>query len=320
MTYKNLQKFINENTNKNDFDLTSFDVKSKIIFTIGEHASNVACILSSIMHACKISHSRCINIEHFEVRDRLVRHGNHLPIDVICEKAHKLKRNTKGQISGDDLLLALSLSLLNGDYIIIEMSEDYYKSVINRINFTPFAILFCSLNDENNDDLIAKAPPSTHICALSQNESYDYISQIEKNGRKTALVSKNKITFKNATLLGTDFYHFSYLYRTPIIDQNNLLPTALAIEAATLLFDAPRPYVYTGLSEVSLPFDLKIYSIAPTVLLRIGDGDFILPSGLNFERITDMLPTEMPTHNTVFYGKAEYIEKVKARLKNAVQN
>ena len=319
MTYKNLKRYIDLNDKENNFDLARIFVKSKVIFIVGDHRSNVASMLSSVLSACEISHSRYIGLAHLELKDRFINNGESISVDSLCASAHKLKRNTQGKISSDDLLLALSLSLLGGNYLLIEMSEEHYQSALKRIGFTPFALILCSKNDESNAKFIAQAPKSTHICALSEKKSYDFCSKSDDNGRKIAFVSENKLTFKSANLLGTDFYHFNYLYHAPIIDQRNLLSAGLVIETASILFNAPRPYIYKGISDAALPCDLKIASISPTIILSVGDGNFILPKGFDFERVTNVVPNPPITNNTVFYGDIDYIEKIKSIIKNAVQ-
>ena len=314
MTYKHLTKFIKENIYESNFDLTALAVKSKIIFAIGGGASNVCAMLSSIMYECEIPHSRYINIDYFDLRDRFLNNNDSVSLDKICKNAEKIKKMANSIISGDDLLFCLSLSLLDGEYILIEMSEEYYKSLISRINFSPFAILLCSLDDKKNEELIKITPNTTHVCALSQKENYDYIRPIDKNGRKTALVSKNKYLVKSTNLLFADFYHFSYLYRLPCIDSNNIFLATLAIESATLLFSAPRPYIYKGLSNAMLPCELKLISISPIILLKIGDDNFKLPKGLSCDKITEVIPSQKPTQNTIFYGNKEYIDKIKKAM------
>ena len=314
MTYKHLTKFIKENIYESNFDLTALAVKSKIIFAIGGGASNVCAMLSSIMYECEISHSRYINIDYFDLRDRFLNNNDSVSLDKICKNAEKIKKMANSIISGDDLLFCLSLSLLDGEYILIEMSEEYYKSLISRINFSPFAILLCSLDDKKNEELIKITPNTTHVCALSQKENYDYIRPIDKNGRKTALVSKNKYLVKSTNLLFADFYHFSYLYRLPCIDSNNIFLATLAIESATLLFSTPRPYIYKGLSNAMLPCELKLVSISPIILLKIGDDNFKLPKGLSCDKITEVIPSQKPTQNTIFYGNKEYIDKIKKAM------
>lgn len=314
MTYKHLTKFIKENIYESNFDLTALAVKSKIIFAIGDGASNVCAMLSSIMYECEISHSRYINIDYFDLRDRFLNNNDSVSLDKICKNAEKIKKMANSIISGDDLLFCLSLSLLDGEYILIEMSEEYYKSLISRINFSPFAILLCSLDDKKNEELIKITPNTTHVCALSQKENYDYIRPIDKNGRKTALVSKNKYLVKSTNLLFADFYHFSYLYRLPCIDSNNIFLATLAIESATLLFSTPRPYIYKGLSNAMLPCELKLISISPIILLKIGDDNFKLPKGLSCDKITEVIPSQKPTQNTIFYGNKEYIDKIKKAM------
>ena len=314
MTYKHLTKFIKENIYESNFDLTALAVKSKIIFAIGDGASNVCAMLSSIMYECEIPHSRYINIDYFDLRDRFLNNNDSVSLDKICKNAEKIKKMANSIISGDDLLFCLSLSLLDGEYILIEMSEEYYKSLIGRIKFSPFAILLCSLDDKKNEELIKITPNTTHVCALSQKENYDYIRPIDKNGRKTALVSKNKYLVKSTNLLFADFYHFSYLYRLPCIDSNNIFLATLAIESATLLFSAPRPYIYKGLSNAMLPCELKLISISPIILLKIGDDNFKLPKGLSCDKITEVIPSQKPTQNTIFYGNKEYIDKIKKAM------
>ena len=72
--------------------------------------------------------------------------------------------------------------------------------------------------------------------------------------------------------------------------------------------------MYKGISNAELPLDLKLHSVSPTILLKIGDGNFKLHRNLNFEKITDVIPSSKPTSNTVFYGSAEYIHKVKKAM------
>lgn len=53
MIYRALKKFIKENTQSNNkavFDLISLDIKSKIMFVVGDNASNTATFLTSIMN------------------------------------------------------------------------------------------------------------------------------------------------------------------------------------------------------------------------------------------------------------------------------
>ena len=314
MTYKHLTKFIKENIYESNFDLTTLDVKSKIIFAIGDGASNVCAMLSSVMNACEIPHSRYINMDYLDLRDRFLRDNNSISLDETCKSAEKIKKMANSIISSNDLLFCLSLSLLDGDYILIEMSEEYYKSLIGRINFSPFAILLCSLDDKKNEELIPITPSTTHICSLSQKENYDYIRPADENGRRLALVSKNKYLVKSTNLLFADFYHFSYLYRLACIDSNNILLATLTIESAALLFGAPRPYIYKGLSNAVLPCDIKLVSILPIILLKIGDDNFKLPKGLFCDKITEIIPSQKPTKNTIFYGSKDYIDKIKKAM------
>ena len=77
-------------------------------------------------------------------------------------------------------------------------------------------------------------------------------------------------------MFGTSFYHYDYLYHISTLDLNNLPLAHLAIESASVLFSAPRPYIYKGLEKARLLYDLKLFSLSPTVLLWEGNDDFIL--------------------------------------------
>lgn len=279
MTYKSLNNFINKNKQEHNskiFDLIPFDIKSKIIFIVGNRASNVGSFLTSIMSACEISHTHYINSNRVDFNKRFLH--NELPIsqEIICENAEKLLKISKKSLSNDDLFLAITLSVTNEEYTIIEMSEDYYNYAKEYIS--PFALILSVKDDEKIANLIENAPDSVkEIISLSNKENFDYISnKTNDKGARITLASANKITIADANLLGTSFYHYSYLYHISALDLNNVSLAHLAIESANVLFSAPRPYIYKGLDSARPIFDLKLYSLSPTILIWNGEDDYLL--------------------------------------------
>ena len=319
MTYKNLKKFLSNNQNnaKIDFDLMPHGVKSKIIFCVGTGACNTAAFLSSVLSEKSISHSRYINCDELDIKDRFLQNGRQLEIDMLCKNAEKIIKKSGKEISNKALLFTLSLLLLDDEYLIIEMDDDFYEAVVGGINFTPLAILFTSLNDENNQKLIDMAPCGvSEIFAVSKAENYDYISSVaNKNGTRVSYATGNKITVSKQTLWGTDIYYFSYSYHLSSIDQRNNILAVLALDCAKVLFGISKATIYKGLSKAKLLYDFELYSICPNILLHSGDMDFILPQNMKYNIITSCEDFVFPTENTLFCGNAEFIEQVKEKLK-----
>lgn len=279
MTYRSLKNFINKNSQKHNskiFDLISKDIKSKIILIVGNRTCNVASFLCSIMSACEISHTHYINTNRVDFNKRFLH--NELPInqEIICENAEKLLKITKKSLSNDDLFLAITLSISSDEYTVIEMSEEYYNHAKEYIS--PFALILSIQEDEKVASLIKNAPNSIkEIISLSNKENFDYISnKTNDKGARITLASANKITIANANLLGTSFYHYSYLYHISALDLNNISLAHLAIESANVLFSAPRPYIYKGLDSARPILEFELYSLSPTVLVWNGEDEFSL--------------------------------------------
>lgn len=318
MSYRALKKFINANIQPNNieiFDLIPKDIKSKIVFVVGKYAGNAAAYLSSIMSACGVSHLHYKDIKDLEINRRFSLNGLSVSLDAICDSAENILSKSKRRLSNRDLFLLLSLSFDIVDYICIEVDEDYYNHI--KYNISHFALIIADNNDEKASALINSTPNGTaEIISLSKKNNYDYISNKRaKNGARITLASPNKITYANANLLGTEFYHFDYLYHISALDLNNISSAYLAIEAAQVLIGAPRPYIYKGLENAKIPHDLELYSLSPAILLRRGKNDFKLHHRLKFKTVTEDDEFETPTQNTVFCGSEDYIETIKHKLK-----
>lgn len=279
MTYRSLKNFINKNTqqhNKDIFDLIPFSIKSKIILIVGSRASNVASYLSSIMSACEMGYSHYINTDKIALNKRFLKGNTAINQDIICENAEKILKATSKSISNDDLLFLLSFSVCDSEYLLIETSEEYYAQIKDKIS--PFALILAINDDQKVEYLIENTKDGIkEIISLSQKDNFDYISnKYNKNGARITFASKNKITLSNASLLGTSFYHYSYLYHVSALDLNNIPLAHLAIESAFVLFKLPRPYIYKGLKNARPIFEFELYSISPTVLLWKGEDEYTL--------------------------------------------
>lgn len=279
MTYRSFKTFINKNTqqhNKDIFDLVSFDIKSKIILIVGSRASNVASYLSSIMSACEMDYNHYINTDKITLNKRFLKCNTIINQDILCQNAEKILKTTNKSLSNDDLLLALAFSLCDSEYLLIETSEEYYDKIKDKIS--PFALVLAINDDQKAEALIKNAKAGIkEIISLSQQDNFDYISnKINKNGTRTTYASKNKITISNANLLGTSFYHYSYLYHVSALDLNNIQLAHLAIETAFVLFEVPRPYIYKGLDNARPIFEFELYSLSPTVLVWNNEDEYAL--------------------------------------------
>ena len=311
MTYRTLKRFIKDNTQPNNkaiFDLISPEIKSKIIFVIGEGASNTIAYLSSIMRECDISHLHYAN-------GRLFKNCDPISTELLCEKAEALLKATKRSLSNEDLFFSLALSFSDCDYSVIEMSEEYYNHIKDCI--IPFAIVLAIKDDLNVKEIIYGAPSGTkEIISLSQKEDFNYISsKTNGHGARISLASPNKITVSSGDMFGIDFYHYNYLYHISALDMNNISLAHLSIEAASIIFGAPRPYIYRGLEKTKVPYDLVLYSLSPTILLYEGKADFKLHRKLKFKTVKENDKFEYPKENTIFCGSGEYIEQIKEKLK-----
>ena len=318
MTYRSLKTFIKNNTQENNakfFDLISKGIKSKIILVVGDGASNTASYLSSIMLSCDISHFHYTNNKNTDVNKRFLQNGEPILQEILCENAENIIKNSQKFLSNDDLLFALAVSISNEEYAIIEISEEYYSYIKNH--FSLFALILAIKNDDKAFEIIKNAPCGIkEIISLSQKDDFDYIStKTNQNGTRITLASPNKITVFNSDLFGTSFYHYSYQYHISSLNLNNVSLANLAIESASVIFGAPRPYIYKGIESARLPNDLLLYSLLPTILLYEGDNDFKLHHKLKFVIKTEKDVFVYPSENTVFCGNKEYIEQIKEKLK-----
>ena len=313
MTYRSLKTFIKNNTQEHNtkiFDLIPFSVKSKIIFVIGKDANNTASYLTAIMKACEIEYTRLIN-DKIDINKKILQNGMRIPMDMLCENAEKIIKSTNKMISNDDLFLCLALSFSDNDYSIIEIREEYYLKIKDIISH--LAIILTT----DNQSLVENAPKEIkEVIALSKEDNFDYISNTyNQNGARITLASPNKIIISNGNLLGTCFYHYNYLYHVSTLNLNNVPLAHLSVEAATVLFYAPRPYIYKGLDNAILHRDVELYSLSPPVLLYEGENDFKLHHRLKFKKVTVDDEFVFSIDNTIFCGNKEYIEAIKGKLK-----
>ena len=295
--------------------MISKDIKSKIILVIGDGATNAASYLSSVMLSCGISYFHYTNNENIDVNKRFLYNGIPILQEALCENAENIIKSSKKLLSNDDLFFALTVSISNEEYAIIEMSEDYYCHTKNY--FSPFALILAIKNDEIANKIIENAPCGIkEIISLSQKDDFDYIStQTNQNGTRITLASPNKITVSGADLFGTSFYHYSYLYHISSLNLNNVSLAHLTIESASVILNTPRPYIYKGLEAARIPHDLTLYSLSPTILLYEGINDFKLHHKLKFVTVTENDEFVYPKENTLFCGNKEYIEQIKEKLK-----
>ena len=317
MTYKNLQKFLSNNINTEiKFDLIPKGIKSKLIFIVGDKATNTASFLSSIMHECKIDHSRYSFDESIEIKYRFIKSGAFVPIGDICHSAEHIINKSNKSINSDELLLTCSLELLcESEYLIVAMNEQFYRKIIHTV--IPYALILVINNDNLVQDIIEHAPIGLEeIISLSKKDNFDYISnQRSYSGAKITYASPNKLTIVSSTVFGTDFFHYDYLYKTRAIDLNNIPSAHLAIESATVLFSAARPLMRIGIYNASLINDLELYSLSPAILLREGKDDFSLFHKMKFKTVYENDDLSFPVEDTVFCGNRDFINKIKRILK-----
>ena len=319
MTYKNLKKFLYENQNNKSyiFDLMPKCVKSKIILAVGDGACNTASFLSSILNERGLSHSRYISYDEIELKDRFVQNGHPVEIDNLCQNAERLIKKSNKAIGAEELLFALSLLVLESDYVIIEISDEFYESVIQELTFIPYAILFCTACDKKNEKFIDLAPEGVaEIFVLSQKENFDYISNIKNShGTRVSYASQNKINVYKTSLFYTEIFYFSYIYRIPSIDLSNTLLASIAIDCARILFGISRATIHKGTANAKLFGDIELYSVSPNIFFKLGDSNFALPQNVKYNVTVSLENFEAPTDNTIFCGNRDFIEAVKNILK-----
>ncbi len=298
------------------FDLISFDIKSKIILTVGDTTSNASAFLSSIMTDCGISHSRYAGMDRIEIKRRFTRSNGSPSIEELCDMAQAVLKRCGRGISGEALLVLCATQLLQGDeFLLLDVSEELYPEIIRHL--TPFAVVFATRNDELTRSLISLAPSGVkEIVALSEEDNFDYISSLHtENGARISYASKNKITVFHGNALGTEFFHYDFKYFVPIIDQNNLPLAHLSIEAASAILAPSRNQILRGLQKSIPPDDFTVHSLSPTVLLRESEGPFTLHNEMKFKIIREGEDFLFPSEDTAFCGSVDFIARVKEQLK-----
>ncbi len=110
MLYKNLKKYLNENTGTDNYTALALiprKIGSKLIFFVGDRAPNTSAFMSSIMAREGISHTRYINSDIIECKDRYLQNGKQIYISEICHEYQYVAKKTKRSISGDWTLLSV---------------------------------------------------------------------------------------------------------------------------------------------------------------------------------------------------------------------
>ncbi len=318
MTYKNLKKFLSQNdfiNNDFPFDLMPHGIKSKIILSVGDSTGNALSFLSSVMRCCDIPHQRYSCAPCLDLKNRFV-FSTKTDIDTLCDTADKILKKCKKMISNEDLLLILALYLLdNNDYLLLDVTKEQYTKAITYLS--PFAIMLAIDNDKEIKEMVSLSPSQTkYIVAQSQVDDFSFIpSQKAPNGASICYASRNKITIKSASIFGTDIFHYDYPYHIPTIDQRSISLAHLAIEASGLVFSVAKSQIAKGLKNASDIYDLTLYSIFPSVFLRLGDADFVLHHNMKYKIITKDDDIIKPTESTIFCGDEEFLTKVKKIIK-----
>lgn len=160
-----------------------------------------------------------------------------------------------------------------------------YTEIIGYI--TPHAAIFTSKDEKAVEEYVNHTPKGIkEIILPTQKEIMDCASNEKTaNGARITYASSCKITPFKASPLGTEFYHFNYLYHIQTIDQRAITHAHLAIEAALVLFSPTRPLIYMGLNSARPTDDFILYSISPTVLLWQGEQDFKLYHKMKYKVI-----------------------------------
>lgn len=324
MTYKNLKKHLLKNNisdSKTFFDLMPLCIKSKIILCIGEYACNTASFLSSVMKTSKIQHSHYVHSDDVELKDRFLSSISSAEVSDLALKAYNLFKRVKGTLSNDELLFLLALKLLDGkdEYLILEVPTDFYINSLSPLDLPIYALILCFFDDAKSQKCISLAPQSVkEIVALSQKHDYDYVSTSKnRNGTRVTYISNNKYNITRAGILcGTEFYYFSQLYFINVIDQNNVPLAALSIQSAKLLFGISYPMIAKGLGKAKLLYDLKLWSLSPTVLFYTGQPNFKLPLRSKAHIITNENEEYSKNDTVIFCGNDEFINRIKENIKN----
>lgn len=317
MTYKHLKSFLKANTVSyadNFFDLIPKNIKSKIILAVGSRASEASAYLSSIMSNMEIAHSRYIDIPSLELKDRFIKSGVMADTSELTALADRIIKKCSKNISTAELCFVLALELLadEGEYLILEMSDGMFMRIFSGSSFSARTVILTTLDDaltKKQANLISL--PTANIFTLSEQDDFDYISsKTTENGAKITYTSHNKTVKFRSDLFGTVFYYNLQEFYIKSFDLNNILPACLAIECARALFKAPLNILQSGLKNATLPQDIELYSLSPTVLLS-ERTDFCLDHVLKFLVVTEADAIIPPNENTIFCGNREFLDKIK---------
>lgn len=323
MLYKNLKKYLDENTGTDDhaaLGLIPKKIGSKLIFLVGDRAANTSAFLSSIMMRRGIPHTRYINSDIIECKDRYLQNGKQIYIGEICHEYQYVAKKTKRSISGDWMSFIIALRALKRkeEYMLLDLTNDIYESLIKNSSLVPFAVIFCNSSDENNEKLISITPSGvSEMISLSQRDNYDYISNTKNpNGVHLSYSSPNKFIIFHGDTYHTEFFRYDELYTIPSVDTSNIQLACLAIEAASVIFHIPYPYIYQGLERSKPIYGVKCYHSEPCVFFKIGDGEYKLHPHIKPKVVYEKdFNGERPKFPTLYIGSNDFYDKIKKLLK-----
>ncbi|MGM9631755.1 MAG: hypothetical protein ACI3XL_01515 [Eubacteriales bacterium] len=297
------------------FDLVPKCVESKIIYAVGAGAANFSAVLSSIMNEGRVAHSRAICSRYLEPKDRFLLRGTPIAVKKLLASADRLTQHNGG-VSAEGLYFLLALDLLDAqdEFLIIEVSGEFYGKVACSLPISPYAVVFCDA------DAVIKCPAGTReVIALTHDDNFDYISSARTDGgARISYTSQNKLEIMSVGLLGAKFFYNTVLYESSIIDRNNIELACLAVECATVLFSQSRLTLARGVKKAKPTLDPVLHSLSPTVLLKLGDDNVTLPKENRFKTVTEDNFSSFVglDGDTVFCGSREFLDSVKMNLKN----
>lgn len=321
MLYKNLKKYIAESVGDDVSTISrlvprKFD--SKIIFFVGNSATNTSEFLSSIMHRMGIRHARYVGAPELECKDRFTQNRKPVYIADITKEYKYIAKLTKRRISAEWMLLLIALRALRnrGDYILIDISCEAYRELIENTSLIPYAAVLCDTLDDKNEECIRITPAGTaEIISLTQKINYDYISSAKsKNGVHLSYSSPNKFRSFKLTKVGMEFFHFKRMYRSVFLNLMNIQFACLALEAARVLFDDPiYPYLFQGILAARPIYDIKICSRSQIIFFQEIGREFLLPVHLTPMDIVyeKDFTGEPPTRPTLYVGSKEFEKKIR---------
>ena len=318
MTYKHLISFIKSNPSSASDPVLQTqwqNIKSNLIFIVGDNSGAVSCYLSEIMNVAGILYARYIGIDEIELKNRFGDGNSDLELQKLCASAGKILKRTKKQISNEALLFLTALDTLDEEekYLLIDVSEDFYSNVLSKCTFDPYSVIFCS--DDTHIDLVQSS--AREIICLTQEEIFDIISQKKnRNGVRISYASPSKKSLSSAGIMGCSFYYNEHRYSIKSPKRQNIMPACIAIETAISIFGCTKAMINKGLSRATLPVDLRLICINPNIFFTTNELDLSEKILKDYTIIKDGDYFCTIKENTVFCGSNDFLDTVQIKLKN----